>query len=115
MLIDEPANHLDTETRNNLVQYLNKKSGFILVSHDRIFLDKVVDHIISINNTNIDIQKGNFSSWQENKNRQDNFELIQNEKLIKDINRLEIASRNTANWSNKIEKLNIILQILVQV
>lgn len=104
MLIDEPTNHLDTETRNNLVQYLNKKSGFILVSHDRIFLDKVVDHIISINNTNIDIQKGNFSSWQENKNRQDNFELIQNEKLIKDINRLEIASRNTANWSNKIEK-----------
>ena len=104
MLIDEPTNHLDSETRNNLVDYLKKKKGFIVVSHDREFLDKVVDHIISINNTNIDIQKGNFSSWQENKDRQDNFELTQNEKLIKDINRLEIASKNTANWSDKIEK-----------
>lgn len=63
LLIDEPTNHLDIETRDNLVEYLNKKKGFILVSHDRNFLDKVVDHIISINNTNIDIQKGNFSSW----------------------------------------------------
>ena len=104
LLIDEPTNHLDIETRNNLVEYLNKKKGFILVSHDRNFLDKVVDHIISINNTNIDIQKGNFSLWQENKDRQDNFELTQNEKLRKDIGRLEIASRNTANWSDKIEK-----------
>lgn len=104
LLIDEPTNHLDIETRNNLVEYLNRKKGFILVSHNRNFLDKVVDHIISINNTNIDIQKGNFSSWQENKDRQDNFELTQNEKLRKDISRLEIASRNTANWSDKIEK-----------
>ena len=104
LLIDEPTNHLDIETRNNLVEYLKKKKGFILVSHDRNLLDKVVDHIISINNTNIDIQKGNFSSWQENKDRQDNFELTQNEKLRKDIGRLEIASRNTANWSDKIEK-----------
>ncbi len=104
LLIDEPTNHLDSETRDNLVEYLNKKKGFILVSHDRNFLDKVVDHIIAINNTNIEIVQGNFSSWKENKDRQDNFELAQNEKLQKDINRLEIASKNMANWSNKIEK-----------
>ncbi len=104
LLIDEPTNHLDIETRNNLIQYLNNKKGFIVVSHDRNFLDKVVDHIVSINNTNIDIQKGNFSSWKENKDRQDSFEQSQNEKLNKDINRLEIASRNTANWSDKIER-----------
>ena len=104
LLIDEPTNHLDIETRNNLVSYLNKKKGFILVSHDRNFLDKVVDHIISINNTNIEIQKGNFSSWKENKDRQDNFEKTQNEKLNKDIKKLEIASKNTAKWSDEVEK-----------
>ncbi len=104
LLIDEPTNHLDYETRENLVEYLKRKKGFILVPHERNFLDKVVNHIISINNTNIDIQKGNFSSWQENKMRQDNFEITQNQKLIKDISRLEIASKNTENWSNKIEK-----------
>lgn len=104
LLIDEPTNHLDRETRNNLVNYLNKKKGFILVSHDRNLLDKVVNHIIAINNTNIEIRQGNFSTWKENKDRQDNFEIMQNEKLQKNINRLEIASRNTANWSNAIEK-----------
>lgn len=104
LLIDEPTNHLDVDTKNHLTEYLKKKKGFILVSHDRMFLDEIVDHIISINNTNIEIQKGNFSSWQENKNAQDNFELTQNEKLKKDISRLEVASRNTANWSDKVEK-----------
>ena len=104
LLIDEPTNHLDIETRKHLVNYLEKKKGFILVSHDRNFLDKVVDHIISINNTNIEIQQGNYSSWKENKDRQDNFEMTQNVKLQKDIERLETASKNTAKWSNEIEK-----------
>lgn len=104
LLIDEPTNHLDSQTRENLAEYLNKKKGFIIVSHDRNFLDRVVDHIISINNTNIEVQKGNFSSWKDNKDARDNFEFTQNEKLRKDINRLEIAAKNTENWSNKIEK-----------
>ena len=104
LLIDEPTNHLDIETRNNLVNYLEKKKGFILVSHDRNFLDKVVNHIIAINNSNIEIQQGNFSSWKENRDRQDNFEAIQNEKLQKDIKRLEIASKSTAKWSKEVEK-----------
>ncbi len=96
--------HLDIETRNNLISYLKKKKGFILVSHDRIFLDKVVDHIIAINNANIEIQRGNFSSWKENKGKQDNFEIVQNERLQKDINRLKVSSKNSAKWSNEAEK-----------
>ena len=104
LLIDEPTNHLDIETKNNLIEYLKKKKSFILVSHDREFLDKVVDHIIAINNTNIEIQKGNFSTWQENRKRQDNFEKVQNQKLKNDIQRLERASKNTSNWSDKVEK-----------
>ena len=104
LLIDEPTNHLDVETIDNLVNYLEKKKGFIVVSHNRNFLDKIVDHIIAINNTNIEIQQGNFSSWKENKDRQDNFEIVQNERLKKDINRLEIASKNSAKWANKAER-----------
>lgn len=112
LLIDEPTNHLDFETRNNLVGYLEKKKGFILVSHDRNFLDKVVNHIIAINNTNIEIQQGNFSSWKENKDAKDNFELTQNEKLQKDINRLEVASKNAEKWSNTVEKSKYIIVVL---
>ncbi len=60
LLIDEPTNHLDINARESVANYLNSKKGFILVSHDRAFIDKCVDHILSINRTNIEIQKGNF-------------------------------------------------------
>ena len=73
LLIDEPTNHLDAETKQSLTKYLKNKNGFIIVSHDRMFLDKIVDHIISINNTNIEIQAGNYSSWKENTDRQTNY------------------------------------------
>lgn len=104
LLLDEPTNHLDIETRNNLANYLEKKKSFILVSHDREFLDKTVDHIISINNTDIEIIQGNYSVWKENRDRQNNFELSQNEKLQRDIDRLEHAAKNAANWSDSAEK-----------
>lgn len=104
LLIDEPTNHLDMNARKLVSKYLNTKSGFILVSHDKAFLDNCVDHILSINKANIEIQKGNFSSWWENKERQDNFEIGENEKLKKDINRLSEAAKRTNNWSNEVEK-----------
>ncbi|NEN86641.1 Lsa family ABC-F type ribosomal protection protein [Paenibacillus elgii] len=104
LLIDEPTNHLDMNARKLVSQYLNTKNGFILVSHDRSFLDRCVDHILSINKTDIEIQKGNFSDWWENKQRQDQFELGENEKLKKDIKRLSEASKRTSNWSHEVEK-----------
>lgn len=104
LLIDEPTNHLDTETRELVADYLKTKKGFILVSHDRRFLDRVVDHILSINKTNIEIQKGNFSSWWENKQRQDNLELAQNERLKGEIKRLEEVAKRTSKWSDDVEK-----------
>lgn len=103
LLIDEPTNHLDAEARQKLSDYLRKKKGFILISHDRSFLDNCVDHILSINKTNIEIQKGNFSSWWKNKELQDQYELAENEKLKKDINRLSSAARRTSTWSDSVE------------
>lgn len=103
LLIDEPTNHLDMEARQLVGDYLRKKKGFILVSHDRALLDNCADHILSINRTNIEVQKGNFSSWYENKYMQEQFELAQNEKLKKDINRLSTAAKRSADWSDKVE------------
>ena len=104
LLIDEPTNHLDENARKSVSTYLNKKKGFILVSHDRNFLDSCIDHVLSINRADIKLEKGNFSSWYENKTRQDNYELAENEKLKKDISRLEESARKTAMWSDKVEK-----------
>lgn len=66
LLIDEPTNHLDAAARETVAAYLKKKKGFILVSHDRFFLDSCVDHILSLNRADIEVQSGNFSSWMTN-------------------------------------------------
>lgn len=104
LLIDEPTNHLDMEARQVVSAYLNKKRGYILVSHDRAFLDQCIDHILVINKTNIEVQKGNFSSWWYNRELHEQFEMAENEKLQKEIVKLTDAARRTANWSDKVEK-----------
>lgn len=104
LLIDEPTNHLDIRGRELVSRYLNSKKGFILVSHDRSFLDGCVDHILSINRANIEVQRGNFSTWYENKQLRDAFELAENEKLKKEISRLEETAREKARWSDSAEK-----------
>lgn len=107
LLIDEPTNHLDLEGRKLLGEYLNQKKGFLLVSHDRAFLDSCVDHMLCINRTNIQVQKGNFSTWYENKERQDSFELAEQERLKKEIGRLKEASRQARGWGDQVESTKI--------
>ncbi|MDR0840253.1 MAG: ABC-F type ribosomal protection protein [Christensenellaceae bacterium] len=104
LLIDEPTNHLDMHARAITSRYLRGKQGFLLVSHDRVFLDSCIDHILAINKAGMEVQRGNFSSWQENKRQQDAFEREESERLKRDIGRLNEASRRTAGWSDKIEK-----------
>ena len=103
LLIDEPTNHLDVRARALVSAYLKRKKGFILISHDRHVLDGCVDHILSLNRANIEVQSGNFSSWMENFERQQSFELAQNERLKKDIGRLQQAAKRSAVWSDRVE------------
>lgn len=107
LLIDEPTNHLDREGRKLLGEYLNQKQGFLLVSHDRTFLDSCVDHMLSINRTDIQVQKGNFSVWYENKQRQDAYELAEHERLERDIGRLKGAARKARSWGDQVEGTKI--------
>jgi lincosamide and streptogramin A transport system ATP-binding/permease protein len=86
---------------------LSGKRGFILVSHDRSFLDGCVDHILSINKSDIQICRGNFSTWWENKRKQDAFEQAENEKLKREISRLEETAREKATWSDRTEATKI--------
>ena len=104
LLIDEPTNHLDIRGRELVSRYLNSKRGFILVSHDRAFLDGCVDHILAINKSDIQVCRGNFSTWMENKQRQDAFEQAENEKLKAEISRLEQTAREKAQWSDVAER-----------
>ena len=103
LLLDEPTNHLDAEGKDTIKEYLSKKKSFILVSHDRTLLDAVTDHTISLNRSSIEVVAGSFSQWQENREKQDNFEFSENEKLRREIKKLQTAASRTANWSDKVE------------
>ncbi|HEZ7989306.1 MAG TPA: ABC-F type ribosomal protection protein [Ruminococcus sp.] len=107
LLIDEPTNHLDINGREIVSSYLKRKKGFILISHDRAVLDECIDHVLSINRMNIEIEQGNYSSWERNKAARDNFEAVQNEKLKKEIKNLETAARRVAEHSDRIERTKI--------
>lgn len=107
LLIDEPTNHLDAHAREILGAYLKRKSGFILVSHDREFLDSCIDHVLVINKMNIEVQKGNFSSWDENRRYQEKFERTKSERLKKEIHQLEQTAKKVAAHSDKIAATKI--------
>ncbi|MCI9430775.1 MAG: ABC-F family ATP-binding cassette domain-containing protein [Lachnospiraceae bacterium] len=107
LLIDEPTDHLDWESREAVKQYLIKKRGFILVSHDRDLLDACIDHVLVLNRYSIEVQSGNFSSWWENKSRKDAFSKMENDKHKKEIRHLKVASRRARQWADKNEDRKI--------
>lgn len=104
LLIDEPTNHLDAAGRRAVASYLRGKRGFLLVSHDRDFLDGCVDHILALNRTGVEVQSGTFSSWWENKERRDAFEQAENEKLRGEIKRLEQSSEERKRKADAVER-----------
>ena len=62
-LIDEPTNHLDAASRAKIANYLKRrKSGYIVVSHDRHFLDEVSDHLLAIERNGLELLAANFST-----------------------------------------------------
>lgn len=107
LLIDEPTNHLDHESKEAVKNYLKEKKGFILVSHDRDFLDACIDHVLVLNRNSIEVQTGNFSVWWENKERSDNFARTENEKHLKEIAKLETAVDRARRWADKGESSKI--------
>jgi ATP-binding cassette subfamily F protein 3 len=68
LLLDEPTNHLDLETRNWLEDYLKSYPfGYILISHDRYFLDVTIDRTVEIWNKRLNIYQGNFTKYLQQK------------------------------------------------
>ena len=102
-LLDEPTNHLDLEGRQLVSRWLSRKEGFLLISHDRAFLDGCVDHIAAINKKDVEVRQGDFSAWWRDKQARDDWERAENSRLKKEIGRLEDAARRTASWSDRVE------------
>lgn len=102
-LIDEPTNHLDMFGRELLAAYLNKKDGFIMVSHDRYFLDLACDHIISLNKNTVDVKNTDFSGWEKAHKIKMNEENSKDFKIKKEIKSLKKQADQQLKWSNSRE------------
>ncbi|MBN2619119.1 MAG: ABC-F family ATP-binding cassette domain-containing protein [Spirochaetales bacterium] len=65
LLLDEPTNYLDIEARDWLGSFLkNFSGGILIVSHDRFFLDQVVDHVAELFNGTLKLYKGNYTKYE---------------------------------------------------
>ncbi|MBK5444540.1 ABC-F type ribosomal protection protein [Peribacillus sp. TH16] len=101
LILDEPTNHLDIETLSWLEQYLQSYQGAVLiVSHDRYFLDKVVNQVYEISRNNMKKYYGNYSSYLEGKAEDYERDMKQFEKQQGEIEKLrDFVQRNITRAS----------------
>ena len=100
LLLDEPTNHLDLRATEWLEEYLDKFKGTVLtVSHDRYFLDKVVNRIVEIQAGKAEFYSGNYSFYVVEKERRYEEKLRQYEKEQAKIEQLEKAAEQMRVWA----------------
>lgn len=101
LLLDEPTNYLDIETLTWLESYLRAYEGAILVvSHDRYFLDALVDTIYEVEQTRVKKYTGNYTQYMEQKAADYERQLKMYEKQQEEISRIEdFIRRNIARAS----------------
>jgi ATP-binding cassette, subfamily F, member 3 len=121
LLLDEPTNHLDLESRNWLEDYLhNYENAFILISHDRYFLDVTVNKTVEVWNKRMHVYHGNYEKYQvlkeerrtqlmsAYKNQRDRIEALETF-----INRFRAQATKAKQVQSRIKELEKIERIEV--
>ncbi|MGD0346238.1 MAG: ABC-F family ATP-binding cassette domain-containing protein [Terracidiphilus sp.] len=119
LLLDEPTNHLDLETRNWLEGYLKSYPfGYILISHDRYFLDVTIDRTVEIWNKRLTIYQGNYTKYlkQKDERREQLVAAWRNQKeriehLEAFINRFRYQATKAKQVQSRIKELEKIERI----
>ncbi|WFA08776.1 ribosomal protection-like ABC-F family protein [Tissierella sp. Yu-01] len=103
LLMDEPTNFLDWKTIEIMENFLKDYKGAILtISHDRVFLDNVVESILEINKGEIKRYSGNYSSYKEQKEKEEQRERIEYIKYKKKEKALKQAAQGIMDKANKL-------------
>lgn len=109
LILDEPTNHLDIYSREILIEALENYEGTILtVSHDRNFLDSVVNKIYELKSESINIFDGDYENYIKEKNytKEKNEEAIKkHEENKKNRNRVAILEKNIIKIEEEISNL----------
>jgi ATP-binding cassette subfamily F protein 3 len=113
LILDEPTNHLDITAVEWLEGYLSQWAGAVLiVSHDRYFLDKVVDHVWEMSTSGLEVYRGSYSDYVGQ--RQERWELRQKlfntekERLLKELDYVKrnISGQRTQQAKGKLRRLS---------
>ncbi|MBQ7109496.1 MAG: ABC-F family ATP-binding cassette domain-containing protein [Clostridia bacterium] len=95
LVLDEPTNHLDFKTLSWLEEYLcDYKGAIFVISHDRYFLDKIVDNIFELERGRLNYYKGNYSAYQ----------IQKEERLVRSIKEYEAQREEIARLQTYVDK-----------
>ncbi|WP_079525610.1 ribosomal protection-like ABC-F family protein [Halobacillus hunanensis] len=107
LLLDEPTNHLDIVAIEWLEQYLIQYKGAVcIISHDRSFLDHTVLNIVDLESGEAQYYKGNYSSFEQQKEEQLLAEFHQYQEQQKKIKKMKEAIRRLRQWANEANPPN---------
>lgn len=102
LLLDEPTNHLDTHSVEWLEEYLlGSKCAFLVISHDRYFLDKVTERTFEISNKKMTAYKGNYSAFLPQKEERQLAAQRVYDNTRKEIARLEGIVEQQKRWNRE--------------
>lgn len=113
LVLDEPTNHLDIAAVEWLESYLREWPGAtLIVSHDRYFLDQVVDHIAEMSSRGIEMYRGTYTHYVQQ--RQERWDLRQKiyesekERLLKDLEYIKrnISGQNVQQAKGRLRRLS---------
>jgi ATP-binding cassette subfamily F protein 3 len=113
LILDEPTNHLDAEASEWLERTLREWEGAVLVvSHDRYFLDNVVDTIWEMSRTGIEVYSGNYSAYLEQRQQRWEFQYKvyqeEKERLLKEI---DFVQRNIVRASSNARAVGLLRRL----
>ncbi|MBS6470770.1 MAG: ABC-F family ATP-binding cassette domain-containing protein [[Eubacterium] siraeum] len=102
LLLDEPTNHLDITACEWLEKFLTEyKGAYIVISHDRYFLDKVTDTTFEMENRTLREYKGNYTRYLELKAEAREAQQRVYDRTVKEINRIEGIVEQQKRWGQE--------------
>lgn len=102
LLLDEPTNHLDIESVEWLEEFLKSyKGAFVVISHDRYFLDRVTNKTFELENMRFTSYNGNYSEYMKQKELDAKTEQRNYDNTMREIKRLEAVVEQQRNWNRE--------------
>lgn len=102
LLLDEPTNHLDIQSVEWLENFLSNYQGaFIVISHDRYFLDKVTNKTMEIEHERVTLYDGNYSAFLKQKEQNETYIARKYENTMREIARIEGIIEQQKRWNRE--------------